>query len=145
MPSSHNGTYFLKGCNGISHRVNTTFGYLDKYHSSGFVQSPNYPSNYDNNLLCRWFIRVAPGYRIHLTVREEDVDHEAHAGGLGDELRVKDETSDKSSSDFSAPWSFLSKGSLVRLLFVTDSANTGKGFNLNYIRGWWYFFRGWKI
>ena len=145
MPSTHNGTYFLKGCNGILHPVNTTFGYLDKYHSSGFVQSPNYPSNYDNNLVCRWLIRVAPGYRIHLTVKKEDVDHEAHAGGLGDELRVEDETSDKSSSDFSAPWSFLSKGSLVRLLFVTDSANTGKGFNLTYIRGWWYFFRGWKI
>ncbi|PFX16283.1 Neurotrypsin [Stylophora pistillata] len=122
------------GCNGISHSVNTTFGYLDKYHSSGFIHSPNYPSNYDNNLLCRWFIRVAPGYRIHLSVLKEDVNHEAHAGGLGDKLTIEDQESSENSRDSPAPWSFLSKGSFVRLVFVTDSANTGKGFYLRYTR-----------
>ena len=31
---------------------------------SGSVRSPNYPSNYPNNVVCTWTIKVARGYRI---------------------------------------------------------------------------------
>lgn len=124
----------FKGCNG-NDPVNTTFGYSDQYHSSGFVRSPGYPSNYNNDLLCRWHIQVAPGYRIYLTVHKEDVAHAAHSGGLGDRLTVEDQTSVKSSRDSSAPWTFLSTGSFVRVVFITDSKNTGRGFYLSYVRG----------
>ncbi|KAJ7383552.1 hypothetical protein OS493_027215, partial [Desmophyllum pertusum] len=122
------------GCNGISHDVNTTYGYFDWSHNSGFVQSPGYPANYPNEQICRWSIKVAPGYRIFLTVDEADVAHAARSGGLGDMLQVDDGISVKSSHHSSAPWTFLSIGRRVRVLFITDERNSGKGFRLRYER-----------
>lgn len=115
--------------------MNTTYGYFDWSHNSGFVQSPGYPANYPNEQICRWSIKVAPGYRIFLTVDEADVAHAARSGGLGDMLQVDDGISVKSSRHSSAPWTFLSIGRLVRVLFITDERNSGKGFRLRYERG----------
>ena len=115
--------------------MNTTFGYFDWFHNTGFVRSPNYPANYPNNQVCRWSIRVAPGYRIQVTVVQADIVHAAHGGELGDSLQVDDGISFKRSQDNSAPWTFLSAGHHVRVLFVTDSDDTGEGFYIRYERG----------
>ena len=115
--------------------MNKTFGYFDWYHNTGYVQSPGYPLNYDNNLVCRWSIRVAPGFRIIATVKQADIAHAAESGGLGDTLHVDDGITVKRSHEHSVPWDFLSNGSLVRVLFITDAMNSGKGFFLSYERG----------
>lgn len=115
--------------------MNTTYGYFDWYHNSGFVRSTNYPENYPNNQDCRWFIKVAPGYRIHVTVDVADIAYATHVGNLGDSLQVDDGRSSTSSDDHSAPWTFLSAGPLVRVRFETDSQDTEKGFYLRYERG----------
>lgn len=78
---------------------------------------------------------VAPGYRIQVTVDEADIVHAAHGGHLGDSLQVDDGMSSKRSQDHLAPWTFLSAGHNVRVLFVTDSADTGEGFYIRYERG----------
>ena len=127
--------FLFKGCNGKTHPVNTTFGYLDWYHNTGFVKSPDYPSNYPHNQVCRWSIQVAPGFRILATVKQADLAHAAQSGGLGDTLQLDDGTSGKTSIEHSAPWEFLSNASLVRIIFITDSANAGKGFYIHYERG----------
>ncbi|XP_020605209.1 uncharacterized protein LOC110044027 isoform X4 [Orbicella faveolata] len=121
------------GCNG-NDAVNTTYGYFDWYHNTGFVQSTNYPANYLNNQDCRWFIKVAPGYRIHVTVDKADIAYATHVGSLGDSLHVDDGRSFRSSHDYLPPWTFLSAGSLVRVRFETDAHDTGKGFYLRYER-----------
>lgn len=127
--------FLFKGCNGITHTENTTFGYRDWYHNTGFVKSPDYPSNYPHNQLCRWSIQVAPGFRILATVKQADLAHAAQSGGLGDTLHLDDGISAKTSIEHSAPWEFLSNSSLVRIIFITDSANAGKGFYIHYERG----------
>ena len=126
--------FVIKGCNGYD-AENTTFGYLDYYHNTGFVRSTNYPANYPNNQDCRWFIKVAPGYRILVTVSHADIASAAHVGSLGDSLQVDDGRSIISSHDQVLPWTFLSTGPLVRVRFESDSLDTGKGFYLRYKRG----------
>ena len=126
--------FAIKGCNG-NDAVNTTYGYLDWYRNTGFVRSTNYPANYLNNQDCRWFIKVAPGYRIRVTVEKADIAHATHVGSLGDSLQVDDGRSSTNSHEMSLPWTFLSAGNLVRVRFETDSQDTGKGFYLRYERG----------
>lgn len=121
------------GCNGID-AENTTYGYFDWYHNTGFVRSTNYPANYPNNQDCRWFIKVAPGYRIVVTVDHADIAYATHVGSLGDSLQVDDGRSFNSSHDRLPPWTFLSAGSLVRVRFESDSLDTGSGFYLRYER-----------
>ena len=126
----------IVGCNGIPHAVNTTFGYLDGYHNTGFVRSPHHrDNNYPNNLVCRWSIRVAPGFLIKVTVQQADLSHAAQPGGLGDTLLVSDGVSYKTSHQNMVPWEFLSTKNLVRVVFTSDSANSGRGFYLQYERG----------
>ena len=124
---------FFKGCSN-AHAVNTTFGYLDWFHNSGFVRSPGYPSSYPSNLHCRWTIRVLYGYRIRVTVLKADIAG-ADNGGLGDLLQVDDGKASKNSRDFPAPWDFLSSEHLVRVLFTSDGSYSGEGFYLEYERG----------
>lgn len=124
---------FFEGCSNAD-ALNTTFGYLDWFHNSGFVRSPGYPSSYPNNLHCRWTIQVLYGYRIHVTVWRADIAG-ADYGGLGDWLQVDDGKTSKNSRDLSAPWDFLSSEHLVRVLFTSDGSNSGQGFYLQYERG----------
>ena len=112
-----------------------TFNYSDRFHNTGYIHSPGYPSNYPNNLICRWSIRVAPGYRIHVTVTRANIVHSAQSGGLGDSLQVDDGKTHKISYKESVPWEFLSVKNLVRVLFITDAANSDEGFYLQYERG----------
>ncbi|XP_067052699.1 deleted in malignant brain tumors 1 protein-like isoform X2 [Acropora muricata] len=120
------------GCNGVSHTVNSTFGYLDWYHNRGFVRSPDYPVNYPSNQFCRWSIRVAPGFLVKVIVSVADLSHAAQSGGLGDTLTVFD--GNKSSHVNTVPWEFLSVGHMVRVTFDTDAMNSGRGFYLEYER-----------
>lgn len=115
--------------------MNTTFGYLDWYQSSGFVRSPGYPLKYPDNLVCRWSVRVAPGFRILVTVMHADIAHATQSGGLGDTLQVDDGITRKTSHEQSVPWEFLSAGDLVRVIFIADAMNSGEGFYLQYERG----------
>ncbi|XP_068722638.1 deleted in malignant brain tumors 1 protein-like [Montipora capricornis] len=122
------------GCNGIPHAVNTTFGYLDWLHNTGFVRSPRHPYGYPNDLVCRWNIRVAPGFLIKVTVQQADLSHAAQSGGLGDTLLVSDGVSSETSYENKVPWEFLSTRNLVQVLFTSDSVNSGRGFYLRYER-----------
>lgn len=70
-----------------------------------------------------------------MTVVEADIAYATHVGKVGDSLQVDDGRSLKRSHDNVAPWTFLSAGHHVRVLFVTDSADTAKGFYLRYERG----------
>lgn len=99
------------------------------------MRSPNYPVNYTHNLLCRWSIRVAPGFLVRVIVSVADLSHAAQSGGLGDTLSVDDGISQKSSHANTVPWEFLSVGNMVRVIFSTDAMNSGKGFYLDYERG----------
>ena len=66
---------------------------------------------------------------------QADLAHATQSGRLGDTLHLDDGISVKRSNEHSAPWEFLSNASLVRIIFITDSANTRKGFYIHYQRG----------
>ena len=42
--------------------------------SSGMIESPNYPSNYDNNAYCEYVIHVDEGMVVQLAMVEFDVE-----------------------------------------------------------------------
>ena len=49
---------------------------------TGFIETPLYPKRYKNRQTCVWHIRVKPGYRVKLTIKQS-------AFGIGTETNNK--------------------------------------------------------
>ena len=46
------------------------------FDSDGYIMSPNYPQQYENNLDCRWTIKAPVENIITLTLSEFDIENE---------------------------------------------------------------------
>ncbi|XP_031569217.1 uncharacterized protein LOC116303758 isoform X3 [Actinia tenebrosa] len=120
----------IGGCNGVLDAVNTTFGYYDYYHDTGFIRSPGYPTQlYGNNLQCQWSVFVQQGYKIIMKVTDMDL----HASS-NDNLVIDDGHHTERSTGRSLPWSFQSTDRFLRVYFSTDSSGQAKGFMMKYER-----------
>ncbi|MEE6504531.1 hypothetical protein FKM82_005226 [Ascaphus truei] len=94
----------------------------------GRVLSPNYPSNYSNNLFCAWTIDASGGQKLHLHFEKyilSDKDRLAvYSNGKILFDSVKTET---------VPFEgLISEGSCIRIEFSTDESKTAPGFNIRF-------------
>uniref|UniRef100_W5MX16 Cubilin n=1 Tax=Lepisosteus oculatus TaxID=7918 RepID=W5MX16_LEPOC len=104
----------------------------------GYVMSPNYPSNYPQNVDCIWVITVPSGRVIQLDFEDEFyIESSARPSCLYDYLELRDGAT--SSADLIArlcgiqlPSTQHSTGSVMYLRFRTDSSVTHKGFKAKY-------------
>ncbi|KAK3572019.1 hypothetical protein QTP86_022249 [Hemibagrus guttatus] len=101
----------------------------------GYITSPNYPSNYPQNIDCVWIIMVPNGESVQLDF--EDFYIEPNTGCFYDYLELRDGVS--SNADLIAklcgstkPSTQHSKASAMYLRFRTDHSVTHKGFKAKY-------------
>ncbi|XP_075686914.1 seizure 6-like protein [Rhinoderma darwinii] len=94
----------------------------------GRVLSPNFPSNYSNNLFCAWTIDAPGGQKLHLhfekfILTEKDRLAVYSSGKILFDS-VKTET---------VPFEgLISEGSCIRIEFSTDESKTAPGFNIRF-------------
>ncbi|OWK58649.1 CUB and sushi domain-containing protein 1 [Lonchura striata] len=99
--------------------------------TQGVLLSPNYPLNYNNNHECIYSIQSQPGKGIQLKARTFELE-------AGDVLKVYDGTNSSARllGTFSRSellgTSINSTSSSMWLEFITDTANTSKGFELQF-------------
>ncbi|TRY89102.1 hypothetical protein DNTS_004573 [Danionella cerebrum] len=102
----------------------------------GYITSPNYPSNYPQNIECVWIITVPNGEAVQLDF-EGDFYVEPHTGCLLDYIEVRDgPTSDAALIDRlcgnSRPSTQHSTGTNMYIRFRTDSSVTHVGFKAKF-------------
>ena len=101
-----------------------------KHGPSGEIKSPNFPSNYDNDLYCTWKITVPTGKKVRI----EFSDFMTEAGA--DVLYVFDTDKTEPIVKFSGlaykPRPLTSSGRSLRIRFVSNGAISTSGFRLRY-------------
>ena len=99
------------------------------YDSDGYVMSPNYPQQYENDLDCRWTIKAPVKNIIALTISEFHLYRHSE-----DKLYIYRGTNIHGTSvrtlSNSESMPFSSTGDSLYLKFSTDSSNTEKGFKI---------------
>eukprot|EP00058_Branchiostoma_floridae_P002772 XP_002588260.1 hypothetical protein BRAFLDRAFT_86708 [Branchiostoma floridae] len=101
-------------------------GYVTRQ-SSGYIDSPNYPGQYGNNMFCTWTIEVALGEVVKLTPVAFSLED------LYDWIAVYDDATllgEYSGQNF--PQEIISTSSTIRLVLVTDGAFTAEGFRIHF-------------
>ena len=103
----------------------------NKTGSSGFVASPNYPSNYSNNEDCLWRITVPVSYKVQLTFVSFDTEE------IFDEVYIFDGPNQNSPffgaySGKGIPQVHTSSGRSMLIKFVSDHSIVSKGFYAKY-------------
>ena len=94
------------------------------YNSYGYLTSPNYPQDYENNLDCRWTIKAPVGNIIKLSFLDFYTDTDS-----SDELYIYDGANvhgqllETISGAYSHP--FVSKANNINLKFATNYAKRG--------------------
>ncbi|KAG2458577.1 CUBN protein, partial [Polypterus senegalus] len=104
--------------------------------SPGFLLSPGWPANYQNNLHCMWLIR-APGSTVEFNVLAVDI--EAHSTCYYDSLIIRDGKNMLSPilatvCGRELPGPIRSSGDSMYIEFISDSSVTRGGFNASYHR-----------
>nr|XP_023646366.1 cubilin [Paramormyrops kingsleyae] len=102
----------------------------------GYITSPNYPSNYPENIDCIWIITVPNGESVQIDFVDEFY-IEQNTGCVYDYLELRDgATSDDPLiarlCGNQKPPTQRSTGTVMRLRFRTDSMVTHKGFRAKY-------------
>ncbi|XP_029461319.1 tumor necrosis factor-inducible gene 6 protein [Rhinatrema bivittatum] len=100
------------------------------------IKSPGFPSEYENEQICYWHIRVKFGQRIHLHFLEFDVEDDISC--LSDYLELYDSYDDLHGfvgryCGFELPDDIISTGNVMTLKFVSDASITAGGFRIKYI------------
>ena len=102
--------------------------------SNGYIMSPNYPQQYENNLDCRWIIKAPVEHIIVLTIHEFHTWIPYPYTSINDKLDIYDGTNIQGlllrtlSGSESLP--FSSTGKAIYLKFSTDTWDTEKGFKI---------------
>ena len=99
------------------------------------INSPNYPNDYPSETTCMWQLQVPMGRFIKLHF--EDFKTERYYDQLFiydvvEENLVYDETLLEKLSGEDTPDHIQLHENKIRLIFVTDSSNTKKGFRIRY-------------
>uniref|UniRef100_A0A8C1I6Q0 Cubilin (intrinsic factor-cobalamin receptor) n=1 Tax=Cyprinus carpio TaxID=7962 RepID=A0A8C1I6Q0_CYPCA len=102
----------------------------------GYITSPNYPSNYPQNIDCVWIITVPNGEAVQLDF-EDDFYIEAHTGCMYDYIEIRDgPTSDAALMGRlcgnTRPSTQHSSGTTMYIRFRTDGSITHIGFKAKY-------------
>ncbi|XP_070564555.1 cubilin-like [Ptychodera flava] len=103
--------------------------------ASGIVNitSPNYPSDYDNNLNCEWTVNSTTGRRIKVTFLDFETEKRKDYLEIGDGNDVSDKSSRlRVISGDEIPNAFISHRSQIWLRFVTDESETRRGFHIEF-------------
>ncbi|XP_043930819.1 tumor necrosis factor-inducible gene 6 protein [Protopterus annectens] len=100
------------------------------------ITSPDYPNNYEDDLVCYWHIRLQYGQRIHLQFLYVDIEDDFDC--LADYLEVYDGYGDFYSPvgrfcGDELPEDILSTGNVMTLKFLTDASVTAGGFEIQYV------------
>ncbi|XP_007569328.1 tumor necrosis factor-inducible gene 6 protein [Poecilia formosa] len=100
------------------------------------IQSPGFPEEYQDELICYWHIRVRLGQRIRLHFLELDVEEDTSC--LADYLEVYDSYDDVSGfagrfCGDNLPDDIISTGNVMTLKFLSDASVTAGGFQLQYV------------
>ena len=103
----------------------------NSYSTSGnYIMTPNYPSNYEDDIICNWEVTSPIGTTIRLTF--DDFETESSH----DDLRVYDgPTPNGNYMKFSGtivPAFYRSTGNSLYLQFETDLIITRRGFKISY-------------
>lgn len=102
---------------------------------SGFIESPNYGSNYYENSVCAWTIYVNKGSAVKIVITDLDLRDQSPC--FNDYVEFFDGPDDKSNllgkycSDH--PLLIESTGSSVHIRMITNKKYQGKGFRLRYV------------
>ena len=105
-------------------------------HPEGLIFSPNYPSNYDPNLSCKWTIHASPGSHIQITILKLDMEGSSFC--KFDTLKI--ETYHNSiwythavyCDRFSGQKKTTITSNIVRIQFKSDDSVQMSGFKLHY-------------
>ncbi|XP_013414319.1 signal peptide, CUB and EGF-like domain-containing protein 1 isoform X2 [Lingula anatina] len=102
----------------------------------GYIQTPNYPGNYPNNVECTWTIVPEQGRRILVVVPELFLSGQDHCG---DKLVMRKSESPYSLVTFETcesmerPVAFTARSRKLWIHFKSDNRNTQKGFWIPYV------------
>ena len=99
------------------------------------INSPNYPKDYSSETTCMWQLRVPMGRFIKLHLEDfktEKYHDELFIYDVVDENLVSDDTLLETLSGEDMPDHIELHENKIRLLFVTDSGVTKKGFRIRY-------------
>ncbi|XP_071954930.1 cubilin-like isoform X2 [Antedon mediterranea] len=99
--------------------------------SSGMFQSPNYPSNYENNLECTYRITVNPSRVIRIEFIEFEIE-EPQSGFCADYLQIPYATQNLKLCGNLEKNVYITDSNDVLLTLITDGSNTLKGFKAMY-------------
>ncbi|XP_046558195.1 deleted in malignant brain tumors 1 protein-like [Haliotis rubra] len=112
-------------------RYQTSSGYAcgeTSYSTSGVFQSPNYPSNYSNNLYCVY--GIYPSYNIELSI--DDLMLEQNYDIL--RISYEDVYGYQRNVSFTGDSRDTIVGRQFKMTFTTDGSNTRQGFRLSWRR-----------
>jgi hypothetical protein len=96
-----------------------------------YIESPNYPNNYPNDVVCVWNINGTEGQG--LKVNAEDFETEASPGCAYDWLNIQDLTESVDLGKFcstNGPVQLRTNGNRLLILFRSDSSGAFRGFRL---------------
>ncbi|XP_076027535.1 cubilin [Genypterus blacodes] len=118
---------YARGCGGLLHA------------DRGVVSSPLYPNDYPADLDCSWHVMVTPGYRVSVSFQGDfEIRGSGEACSSGDfvELRNGPDLSSPSLGGRlcgeSRPSNIQTTDNHLRVHFVSDSSNMGRGFMLTF-------------
>ncbi|KAM3938088.1 seizure 6-like protein isoform 1-T2 [Leptodactylus fuscus] len=94
----------------------------------GRVLSPNFPSNYSNNLFCAWTIDAPGGQKLHLHF-EKFILTEKDRLAVYSNGKILFDSAKTETVPFEG---LISEGSCIRIEFSTDESKTAPGFNIRF-------------
>ncbi|XP_063769277.1 seizure 6-like protein isoform X2 [Pseudophryne corroboree] len=94
----------------------------------GRVLSPNFPSNYSNNLFCAWTIDAPRGQKLHLHF-EKFILTEKDRLAVYSNGKILFDSAKTETVPFEG---LISEGSCIRIEFSTDESKTAPGFNVRF-------------
>ncbi|XP_064599589.1 signal peptide, CUB and EGF-like domain-containing protein 1 isoform X2 [Liolophura sinensis] len=102
----------------------------------GYIQSPNYPGNYPNNVECVWTIKPAKGRRILVIIPEIFLRGEDKCGDQLVMRKAAPATSlltHESCKTSETPIAFTARSRKLWIQFKSDAKNTAAGFSIPYV------------
>ncbi|XP_070533081.1 CUB and sushi domain-containing protein 1-like isoform X2 [Ptychodera flava] len=93
------------------------------------VESPNYPSRYDNNLECTWIISTVEGYQLNVIFNTFDTEQEYDVLETGEGIEPDKRRFDQFSGS-TLPDGFTTLSSSMWIVFRSDRSVNKSGFHL---------------
>ena len=114
--------------------------------TEGTIQSPDYPNNYPNNMVCQTVLQAPPEYVVRLDIIEfslqSDGDQEGVCQLSEDTFKLFDGANDSASifGEFCGmyiPRAFISSGRYLTVAFKSDSVLSNSGYlaAVSFIKG----------